>query len=155
MVLLRRKGWPRTAEKSTFRRTTYVVDKYIRSLYLDHFCFAIWRKFYCMYWAHLFAASQWNVFRTARFRSPPPPPRGEWKQKSCFHSPPLPLGWLKTVFLSSVAHPIDFSCPPLSYRYCDTLCKMWQMNNRDCNKKSPVTDSTCKKRSTVNGKSQL
>ena len=30
--------------------------------------------------------------------------------------------------------------------YCDTLYKMWQMNHRDCNKKSTVTASICKKK---------
>ena len=45
---------------------------------------------------------------------------------------------MKTVVLFSVAPLIDFSCPPLFYQYYDTLYKMWQTNNRDCNKKSTV-----------------
>ena len=48
----------------------------------------------------------------------PPPPPGDWNQFFWFQLPP-----------------INFSCPSLSYRYCDTLYIMWQMNHRDCNKK--------------------
>ena len=116
-------------------------------------------------WNHMRAnIGWWNVFRTACFQPPPPP--GWMKTEKLFSFTP---GWLKTVFLYSVAPPplISVAHPKLlvlwyivqnvadSYQYCDTLYKMWQMNNRDCNKKSTVTASTCRKRLTVNGKSQL
>ena len=42
-----------------------------------------------------------------------------------FYSSP---GWLKSNFWFRLP-PIDFSYPPLSYQYCDTLYTMWQMNH--------------------------
>ena len=75
-------------------------------------------------------------------------------RKNCFHSPLAGVNE-KQFFCFQVACPFDFSLPTLIYQYCDKLYKMWQMNNRDCNKKSTVTYSACKKRSTVNGKSRL
>ena len=125
-------------------------------------------------WLH--AVKNWHLFGplptynvanrqpVKRFQNVFGHPRGNWKQKNCFHSPQwgewkqfFCFQWVewKQFFCFQSPPPIDFSCPPQIYRYCDTLYKMWQMNNRDCNKKSTVTDSACKKRLTVNGKSRL
>ena len=66
-----------------------------------------------------------------------------WSGETFSVTPPPP-GWLKTVFsvfscprLISAAHPFFISIV--------ILYKMWQMNHRDCNKKSTVTVSICKK----------